>query len=105
MVVAVLERLPYSRTWKRRRRERRFQAFLRIVALLRWAAALAAVLLLAWGVAAEMRTSLVQSRFFSNLAASMNFAVRPGPSGSLRFPTSGPYDARLGYQGLPNFIT
>jgi membrane peptidoglycan carboxypeptidase len=105
MVVAVLERLPYSRTWKRRRRERRFRVFLRIVALLRWAAALAAVLLLAWGVAAEMRTSLIQSRFFSDVAASMNFAVRLGPSGSLRFPTSGPYDARLGYQKLPDFIT
>jgi membrane peptidoglycan carboxypeptidase len=104
MVVAVLGRMPYSRTWKRRRRERRFLLFLRFVAALRWAAALGVVLLLGWGVAAETRSSLLQSRFFSDFAREMNFAVAPGPSETVRFPTDGPYDERLGYAELSDFI-
>ncbi len=104
MVVAVLGRMPYSRTWKRRRRQRRFQLFLRFVAVLRWAAALGVVLLLAWGVAAEMRTSLLQSHYFSDFAREMSFAVWPGASETIRFPAAGPYDERLGYAELPHFI-
>jgi hypothetical protein len=34
----------------------------------------------------------------------MSFAVRSGPSHTIRFPTWGPYDERLGYAGLPAFI-
>jgi membrane peptidoglycan carboxypeptidase len=104
MVVAVLGRMPYSRTWKRRRRQRRFQIFLRFIAALRWATALAAVLLLACGVAAEMRTSRLQSYWFSHFAQEMRFTVQRGPSETVRFPVSGPYDERLGYAELPNFI-
>jgi membrane peptidoglycan carboxypeptidase len=104
MVVAVLGRMSYSRGWKRRRRQRRFQFFLRFVAVLRWAAVLGVVLLLAWGAAAEMRTSLLQSRLFTQFAREMNFAVGPGPSDTVRFPAAGPYDERLGYAELPGFI-
>jgi membrane peptidoglycan carboxypeptidase len=104
MVVAVLGRMPYSRTWKRRRRQKRFQIFLRFVGVLRWAAALAVVLLLGWGAAAEMQASLLQSRLFSHFAPEMRFAVGPGASASVRFPAAGPYDERLGYAELPRFI-
>jgi membrane peptidoglycan carboxypeptidase len=104
MVVAILGRMPYSRSWKRRRRQRRFQFFLCFIVALRWAAALGVVLLLAWAVVAEMRTSLLQSRLFSQLAQKMRFTVGSGPSDSIRFPTGGPYDERLGYAELPAFI-
>ena len=35
----------------------------------------------------------------------MGFAAAPGPSPRIRFPTSGPYDQRLGYTHLPQWIT
>ncbi len=103
-VFPILVRMPYSRTWKRRRRQRRFRLFLRLVAALRWAAALGVVLLIGWGVAAETRTSLLQSRFFADFAREMNFRAVPGASDTVRFPSGGPYDERLGYAELPDFI-
>src|SRR5262249_43042012 len=78
---------------------------LRSVAALRWAAAVGVVLLIGWGVAAETRTSLLQSRFFANLAQEMSFAAQPGPSETVRFPSGGPFDERLGYAELPDVIS
>jgi membrane peptidoglycan carboxypeptidase len=104
MVVAVFGRMPYSRSWKRRRRQKRFQFFLRVIGLLRWLAALAFLLLLAWLVSLEVRTSFLQSRLFSYFAQQMMFAVGPGSGDSVRFPTAGPYDERLGYVELPRFV-
>jgi membrane peptidoglycan carboxypeptidase len=75
-----------------------------VVRLLRWAAFLAALSLLGWGLAAETRTSYLQSRIFSKLTRDMNFVVRPGASRNVRFPKWGPYDERLGYAELPAFI-
>src|SRR2546421_7260557 len=77
---------------------------LRVVAMLRWAAALAACFLLGWGIATEVRTSYLQSRLLSRLAADMKFTVQSGPSEDIRFRKSGPYDERLGYAQLPSFI-
>ena len=51
----------------------------------------------------EMRTSTLQSRWFSSLAAEISWQVRPGPSPEISFPT-GPYDQRVGYSRLPNMI-
>jgi hypothetical protein len=77
---------------------------LRVVAMLRWAAALGVCFLLGWGITTEVRTSYLQSRLLSRWAADMKFTVRPGPSEDIRFPRSGPYDERLGYAQLPAFI-
>jgi len=75
-----------------------------VVRVLGWTAALAALSILCWGLAAEARTSYLQSRLFSSLSWDMSFAVRPGPNRTIRFPKWGPYDERLGYAGLPGFI-
>jgi membrane peptidoglycan carboxypeptidase len=75
-----------------------------VVRLLRWTVLLAALALLGWVLAAEARTSYLQSRIFSDLTRGMSFAVRPGPSHNVRFPEWGPYDERLGYAKLPGFI-
>ena len=48
----------------------------------------------------EGRTSFVQSRYFSSVAARMTFRVEPGGSSQIRFPSSGPRDERLGYVDL-----
>jgi membrane peptidoglycan carboxypeptidase len=62
------------------------------------------VALVAWGIAAEADTSLLQSLFIARAVRDMNFAAASGPSPSIRFPTSGPYDLRLGYAQLPSMI-
>jgi len=104
MVDAVSGRLPQSK-WRRgsdpRRQSRVFRLLVRVLGL---AVALAALTMLCWGLAAEARTSYLQSRIFSNLTRDMSFAVRSGPSHTIRFPSWGPYDERLGYAGLPAFI-
>ncbi|HYB70005.1 MAG TPA: transglycosylase domain-containing protein, partial [Candidatus Bathyarchaeia archaeon] len=52
----------------------------------------------------EMRTSTVQALMLSTLARHLTFRVEAGPSPSVRFPRSGPYDERLGYTRLPAFV-
>ncbi|GGF19881.1 hypothetical protein GCM10011611_27330 [Aliidongia dinghuensis] len=69
-----------------------------------WGLRLATVTLIGWLAVLEARSSFLQSAVFSRLASEMHVAVEPGPSGSIRFPHSGPYDERLGYVDLPSFI-
>jgi len=52
----------------------------------------------------ELRTSRYQARFFASLASKASYAPGAGPSPSIRFPRSGPYDDRLGYTELPAFL-
>ncbi|SHN17197.1 Membrane carboxypeptidase (penicillin-binding protein) [Duganella sacchari] len=56
-----------------------------------------------WGYR-ETLTSSVQARVFSDLAGKMTYKVEPGASKSIRFPHDSPYDERLGYAGLPDYI-
>ena len=52
-------------------------------------------------VAQEIRSSDYQARFFAGLASKATYTVGAGPSPSIRFPQSAPYDDRLGYAELP----
>src|SRR5712692_11071461 len=52
----------------------------------------------------ELPSSDVQARYLSALSRHLSFAVEPGPSPLIRYPTVGPYDVQLGYVGLPRFI-
>ncbi len=52
----------------------------------------------------EGRTSALQSRYLTALAAQLRFQPAPGPSPLIRFPDDGPYDLRLGYARLPAFV-
>lgn len=52
----------------------------------------------------EMRTSRLQSDIFTNQARELTYVIAPGASGTVRFPNGGPYDLRLGYSRLPQFI-
>src|SRR6266704_6694438 len=52
----------------------------------------------------ELPSSALQARYLSALGSQISFAVEPGPSPLIRYPTTGPYDLRLGYVGLPNFL-
>jgi len=55
-------------------------------------------------VAQELRSSSYQASLFSELASKAGYIVGTGPSPSIRFPKSAPYDDRLGYADLPVFF-
>src|SRR5690349_11566435 len=52
----------------------------------------------------EMRSSTLQARPFAWSASALNYTVAEGPSPSIRFPKPGPFDERLGYSRLPQFL-
>jgi membrane peptidoglycan carboxypeptidase len=55
-------------------------------------------------VADELRTSRLQAHYLARLGQELSFRVEPGVSRSIRFPQSGPYDFRLGYAQLPDYL-
>jgi membrane peptidoglycan carboxypeptidase len=55
------------------------------------------------GIAYETRTSTLQSLLATRYAQRLTHDVVPGASGSIAFPKTGPYDARLGYSRIPAF--
>ncbi|EKT4469439.1 hypothetical protein PshuTeo2_07940 [Pseudomonas hunanensis] len=64
------------------------------------------VALVAIAVAAydEFRTSEIQSREFSKLAGTLTYSLQPGPSDAIIYPGDGPFDKRLGYSALGEFL-
>jgi membrane peptidoglycan carboxypeptidase len=52
----------------------------------------------------ESRTSALEARFFTGLANKLTYRVGKGPSNAIRFPQASPYDERLGYSNLPNYL-
>ena len=62
------------------------------------------VLALVAGCLYELCTSRLQAHYLARLAARCTVGVEPGESRAIRFPSTGPYDKRLGYVDLPTFI-
>jgi membrane peptidoglycan carboxypeptidase len=56
-----------------------------------------------WGVN-ESRTSAMQARVFSKMAKKITYKVEKGESQAIRFPSDSPYDQRLGYASLPDYL-
>lgn len=56
-----------------------------------------------WVAVDELRSSELQAQYFSKLGRDLKFKLEPGASPSIRFPTFGPYDDRLGYSKIPDF--
>jgi len=52
----------------------------------------------------EMRTSRFQARELSQYAASLTYTLEPGASEAIRYPGNGPFDLRLGYSSLDEFL-
>ncbi len=67
-------------------------------------AGLAAVAALVAFTADELKTSRLQSALWRDLASDARFSVDSGASDAIRFPRTGPYDERLGYHQLPDYI-
>lgn len=65
------------------------------------------LLLIAGGAyfgADEMRTSRLQARYLARLGHELTYRIEPGPSPSIRYPETGPYDQRLGFTQLPTYL-
>ncbi|HTT13032.1 MAG TPA: transglycosylase domain-containing protein [Burkholderiaceae bacterium] len=59
---------------------------------------------MAFAIVDEIETSRWQATLMSVVAGKLWFRVEPGPSDAITFPATGPYDERLGYDRLPEFI-
>ncbi|MEW6415515.1 MAG: transglycosylase domain-containing protein [Pseudomonadota bacterium] len=55
-------------------------------------------------VAYELVSSALEARYLAKTAQKMTWQLRPGPSDRIRFPGDGPYDVRLGYSKLPDYL-
>ena len=56
--------------------------------------------LLAW----ELLSSALEAKYLAKTAQKMTWQVREGPSTRIRYPGQGPYDVRLGYSKLPDYL-
>lgn len=52
----------------------------------------------------ELQSSWLEAHTLSTVAGSLRFSVARGPSDAIHFPHTGPYDHRLGYAELPQFV-
>jgi membrane peptidoglycan carboxypeptidase len=57
-----------------------------------------------WWTLHEVRTSALQARYFSHLVSKLEYRIEPGPSDAIRYPQESPYDERLGYASLPDYL-
>lgn len=69
-----------------------------------WLLLLIIVIVLGLAAAKEMRTSKFQAREISKYAASLKYELQPGPSDAIRYPGAGPFDQRLGYSAMDEFL-
>jgi membrane peptidoglycan carboxypeptidase len=69
-----------------------------------WLLLLITLIALGFAAAKEMRTSKLQAREFSKFAASLSYSMQSGPSDSIFYPGAGPFDKRLGYSSLGEFL-
>ncbi|WP_339545510.1 transglycosylase domain-containing protein [Pseudomonas sp. RA_35y_Pfl2_P32] len=69
-----------------------------------WLLLVIILIVLGFAIEKEVRTSRFQAREFSRLAASLSYSMHPGPSDSILYPGAGPFDKRLGYSALGDFL-
>ena len=55
-------------------------------------------------VAYELVSSALEAKYLAKTAQKMTWRVEPGPSKRIVYPGNGPYDVRLGYSKLPDYL-
>lgn len=73
-------------------------------ALIRGGLALALIGAAVGVVVLEVRSSPLQAFVFGRIAREVQFKVEPGPSTAIHFPGAGPYDLRMGYSRIPQWV-
>jgi membrane peptidoglycan carboxypeptidase len=104
IVDTVWARLARGNPAVRRPRHRRRRRLPDMIAALRLVSLAAGLVALGFAALFEARTSYFEARLFRHIDRNIGFAVAPGPSDAILFPKGGPYDERLGYARLPDFI-
>ncbi|NMZ22886.1 penicillin-binding protein [Pseudomonas proteolytica] len=69
-----------------------------------WLLLVVGLVALAYAASREVRSSKWQAREFSRVAATLVYTVQPGPSDAIVYPGDGPFDKRLGYSALGDFL-
>ena len=69
-----------------------------------WLLLLMVLIALGFAAAREMRTSKLQAQAFSQFAKDLSYSMQPGASSAVRYPGAGPFDKRLGYSAIPEFL-
>ncbi|VVM73980.1 hypothetical protein PS645_01911 [Pseudomonas fluorescens] len=69
-----------------------------------WLLLLIIAIVVGLAAAKEMRTAQFQSREISKFAASLTYDMHSGPSDAIRYPGAGPFDLRLGYSSMDEFL-
>lgn len=69
-----------------------------------WGIVVAGGVALGVAVAMESRSSRLQAREFSRFAANLSYSMQPGPGNEVIYPGDGPFDKRLGYSSLDEFL-
>src|SRR5215471_16871405 len=100
------EELPQE--WHQPDGAREWWAPLKISALIllknwRWVMLAVVPVLIGTLVLFEVRTSGLQARILSLVAAKLSYSVQAGPSTTIAFPSSGPFNEAKGYAELPEF--
>jgi membrane peptidoglycan carboxypeptidase len=75
------------------------------VTLATWSTGLAVVAGVSYLAHVEMRSSVLQARFFADWAARLGHEPKPQPATGSHYPKAGPSDERMGYTRLPDFLT
>src|SRR5262245_21833076 len=71
---------------------------------LRWLKRILSAIALFIAASYELRTSALQSWFFSFFAKDVSYTLRPGKSSEIAFPQGGPFDQIRGYTLIPQFV-
>ena len=69
-----------------------------------WLLVLMLLIALGWATQREIHTAHWQAREFSRLAARLSYTVAPGASDAIVYPGAGPFDQRLGYSALGEWL-
>ncbi|MFK3797771.1 transglycosylase domain-containing protein [Pseudomonas sp. NPDC088444] len=65
---------------------------------------LVGLVILGFAVFSEVHSSKLQAREFSQFADHLSYTVEPGASDEILYPGDGPFDKRLGYSALGEFL-
>ena len=55
-------------------------------------------------IAYELVSSALEAKYLARTAQKLTWQLEPGPSRRIRYPGNGPYDLRLGYSKLPDYL-
>lgn len=69
-----------------------------------WLLSVIMLLLFLFLLIQEQKTSFYQSLLLSDYASTLRYELREGPQSAVHYPEYGPFDVRLGYTRLPEFL-